>query len=83
MKSIKLNFALIAFFLGSGAAFATSMGKLDDVKWAKQGTIYTPVTSDYRCNPSSSVCTRTYPAGQNPNTNPNNYISQELGSFVQ
>ena len=83
MKSIKLNFAVIAFFLGTGAALATSLPKLDEVKWANQGTIYTPVTDDYSCNPSSNVCTRTYPAGQNPNTHPDNYISQELGSFVQ
>jgi len=83
MKSIKLNFAVIAFFLGSGAALASSTHKLANVKWAKQGTIYTPVTGDYRCDASSNVCTRTYPAGQNPNTNPNNYILQELGNFAQ
>lgn len=83
MKSIKLNFAVIAFFLGSGAALASSTHKFDNVKWAKQGTIYTQVTGDYNCNESSEVCTRTYPAGQNPNTNPDNYILQELGSFAQ
>ncbi|KQR66936.1 hypothetical protein [Pedobacter sp. Leaf176] len=83
MKRIKLNFAVVAFFLGSGAALASSTQKIANVKWGKEGTTYTPVTGAYICNASSNVCTRTYPAGQDPNTNPDNYISQELGNFVQ
>ena len=83
MKSIKLNFAVIAFFLGLGAALASSTHKFDSVKWGKQGTGYVEVTGAYRCESSSNVCTRTYPAGQDPNINPDNYISQQLGNFVQ
>ncbi|MCZ4224832.1 DUF6520 family protein [Pedobacter rhodius] len=83
MKSIKLNFAVIAFLLGSGVAVASSANKFDNVKWGKQGTAYVRITDDYSCEASSNVCTRTYPAGQDPNTNPNGYISQELGDFAQ
>jgi hypothetical protein len=82
MKGMKLNLAAIAVLLGTGAAFATS-AKPVNVKWGLQGSTYVQVTGAYTCETSTNICTRTYPAGQNPNTNPNGYISQELGAFGQ
>jgi hypothetical protein len=43
MNRIKLNFAVIAVLLGTGAAFATS-AKPADVKWGLQGSTYVQVT---------------------------------------
>lgn len=82
MKGMKLNLAAIAVLLGTGAAFATS-AKPANVKWGLNGSTYIQVTGAYSCDPGSTVCTRTYPAGQNPNTNPSGYISQETGVFAQ
>jgi hypothetical protein len=82
MKRIKLNFAAIAFLLGTGVAVASTAQKAN-VKWGFNGTSYEEVTGDYSCESSDNTCTRTYPAGQNPNVNPIGYIEQELGNFSQ
>jgi len=82
MKRIKLNFAAIAFLLGTGVAVASTAQKAN-VKWGFNGTSYEPVTEHYECAPANQVCTRTYPEGQNPNINPDGYLSQELGAFAQ
>lgn len=82
MKSIKLNFAAIAFLLGTGVAVASTAQRAD-VKWHFNGNSYSEVTGNYRCNDSDQSCTRTYPQGQNPNINQNGYLTEELGSFEQ
>lgn len=82
MKRIKLNFAAIAFLLGTGVAVASTAQKAN-VKWGFNGISYEEVTGNYSCEPSANTCTRTYPAGQNPNVNPIGYIEQELGNFAQ
>ncbi|WP_316824728.1 DUF6520 family protein [Pedobacter miscanthi] len=82
MKSIKLNFAAIAFLLGTGVAVASTAQKAN-VKWGFNGTSYEVAGEDYGCEPSDKICTRTYPEGQNPNVNPEGYLSQQLGNFAQ
>ena len=80
MKGMKLNFAAIAVLLGTGAAFATS-AKPANVKWHLTASGYQQVTGTYRCITSSNICTVTYPAGQDPNLDPSNPVSQETGTF--
>ncbi|WP_262987371.1 DUF6520 family protein [Pedobacter suwonensis] len=82
MKRIKLNFAAMAFLLGTGVAVA-STAQTANAKWHFDGSKYVEVTGNYSCESSADQCTRTYPAGQNPNLNPDGYISQELGIFAQ
>jgi len=82
MKRIKLNFAAIAFLLGTGVAVASTAQKAN-VKWGFDGTKYVEVTGSYSCESSTNPCTRTYPEGQNPNVNDSGYIAQELGDFAQ
>ncbi|MBO9674175.1 MAG: hypothetical protein J7577_12065 [Sphingobacteriaceae bacterium] len=82
MKRIKLNLAAIAFLLGTSVAVASTAQKAN-VKWGFNGSSYEEAGSNYNCTPSTKVCTRTYPEGQNPNINPDGYLSQELGDFAQ
>jgi len=82
MKRIKLNFAAMAFLLGTGVAVA-STAQTANAKWHFDGSKYVEVIGEYRCDDSDQSCTRTYPQGQNPNINANGYLTEELGSFVQ
>lgn len=82
MKRIKLNFAAIAFLLGTGIAVASTAQKAN-VKWGLNGSTYVEVSGNYRCEDSDQICTRTYPQGQNPNINPSGYLTEELGAFTQ
>ena len=81
MKGMKLNLAAIAVLLGTGAAFATS-AKPANVKWRQLSNgSYVQVTATYSCTTSTSTCTLSYPAGQDPNIDPSNPVSQEIGTF--
>jgi len=88
MKNLKVKLSALAIILGLGAAFASaSPHAFANKKWAllSDGN-YLDVTgqvkgSDYQCDNSSHTCTAVYPATQNPNVNPANPISQEIGTF--
>jgi len=81
MKGMKLNLAAIAVLLGTGAAFATS-AKPANVKWRQLSTgAYQQVTGAYTCTGTTNLCTISYPAGQDPNIDDSNPVSQEAGTF--
>ena len=89
MKNQKFKLAAMAMILGiSGAVAGAHKINLTDHKWGRNPTtgVYTDITgeikgTDYFCDQSANICTATYPAGQDPNTNPNSPHSLELGNF--
>ena len=89
MKSLQVKLSVLAVILGMGGAFATVQHRaFSDRKWSYDAVQhqYTDITgqqvgTDYNCDPGSSVCTATYPQGQNPNSNAANPLSVETGLF--
>lgn len=89
MKNLKIKLAALALILGVSGAFATMKPRhFDAHKWSRDATTgaYTDITGkllgqDYNCQVSSSVCTATYPASQDPNTNSDSPLSVENGIF--
>jgi hypothetical protein len=89
MKSLKIKLSALAVILAVSGAFATRQpkhfaahtwgrdavsGQYTDITGEKEGT-------DYNCDPGTDVCTATYPAGQDPNSNPASPLSVENGVF--
>jgi hypothetical protein len=89
MKSLKVKLAMLAMVIGLGSAFATvKHHALSDRKWSRDASSgqYQDITGqtqgiEYDCDLASSVCTATYPEGQNPNSDASNPVSVETGVF--
>ncbi|MFA6082772.1 DUF6520 family protein [Mucilaginibacter sp.] len=85
MKRLKINLAVIAILLGTGAAYATNFHKDATVFWGKRanGTYVIADSNDLCNNLTPPVCKAEYPEGQNPNMDPSDPISTTPGTFVQ
>jgi hypothetical protein len=85
MKKFKSNFAIIAFVLGAGAAFAGThkSAKPDNVLWGRQQSgAWVQTTLGAHCTASTQVCKEYFPAGQDPNSNPSGGTIQTNNGFV-
>jgi hypothetical protein len=84
MKRIKMNLAVIAVLLGTGAAFASKAPRQDNIAWGKlsNGT-YVVADANDTCTGASGLCKAVYPSGQDPNSDPSNPISTTAGAFHQ
>lgn len=72
---------LVAGFAVTVASAANT--KQAGVKWTPKGTTWEKVEGQYSCISSSEICTRTYPEGHDPNSNPNGFLIEENGLLVQ
>ena len=89
MKSLQVKLSVLAVILGMGGAFATVQHRaFSDRKWSFDPSSgqYQDITGqtqgiEYDCDLASSVCTATYPQGQDPNSNAANPLSVETGLF--
>jgi hypothetical protein len=89
MKKLKVSLAAMAVVLGLGSALVTSAAPkpFANKTWGKlaNGT-YVDVTGQtqgiqYDCTGVTGTCTATYPAAQNPNSNPASPLSIVAGTF--
>ncbi len=72
MKRVKLNFAIVAALLGSGAAFATSASATNvkpvNVLWGQRSNgTWAQTTTSSTCTLDTKICKEYFPAGQDPN----------------
>jgi hypothetical protein len=89
MKNLKVKLSALAVIMAVSGAFATMQPKhFAAHKWGRDPLtgVYTDITGEtegqqYNCDDSPEICTATYPAGQDPNSNPASPLSVENGLF--
>jgi len=87
MKKFKVNLALLAVLLGTGAAFASThkAANSGNVLWGlkSDGVTWAQTTTGASCTHAAQVCKEYFPQGQDPNDDDSGGTIDTNNGYIQ